>query len=127
MFTSLSANVRNILAAMPGLVFIPAPTNEILAMESSLTTPAAPILVAMSSTIDCATFMSALGTVKLMSVKPSAEVFCTIMSTFTFACASGSNRPADTPGRSGTLRTVTLASLTSVTTPEMMGSSMEGS
>ena len=71
--------------------------------------------------------MSEIGTVKLMSVCPSVEVFCTIMSTLTFAAASGSNKAADTPGRSGTPSTVTLASLTSVTTPEMIGSSIAGS
>ena len=49
------------------------------------------------------------------------------MSTLTLAAASGSNRAAETPGRSGTPRTVTLASLASVTTPEMIGSSMDGS
>jgi hypothetical protein len=65
--------------------------------------------------------MSAIGTVKLMSVVPSVEVFCTIMSTFTFAAASGSNSAAEMPGRSGTPSTVTLASLMSVTTPEMIG------
>ena len=39
--------------------------------------------------------MSALGTVKLMSVVPSVDVFCTIMSTLTLASASGSNSAAD--------------------------------
>ena len=62
-----------------------------------------------------------------MSVWPSVEVFWTIMSTLTFFAASGSNSAADTPGWSGTPSTVTFASLTSVTTPEMIGSSMEGS
>ena len=71
--------------------------------------------------------MSAIGTVKLMSVCPSVEVFCTIMSTLTLAAASGSNSAAEMPGRSGTPSTVTLASLTSVTTPEMIGSSIAGS
>ena len=71
--------------------------------------------------------MSAIGIVKLMSVWPSVEVFCTIMSTLTLAAASGSNSAAETPGRSGTPSTVTFASLTSVTTPEMIGSSIAGS
>ena len=71
--------------------------------------------------------MSALGTVKLMSVWPSVDVFWTIMSTTTLRAASGSNNAADTPGWSGTPSTVTLASLASVTTPEMIGSSMPGS
>lgn len=71
--------------------------------------------------------LSALGIVKLMSVVPSWLVFCTIMSTLTLAAASGSNSAAEMPGRSGTATTVTLASLMSVTTPEMMGSSMLGS
>ena len=46
------------------------------------------------------------------------------MSTLTLAAASGSNSAAEMPGRSGTPMTVTFASLTSVTTPEMIGSSM---
>ena len=70
-----------------------------------------------------ATTMSADGIVKLMSVAPSVDVFCTIMSTLTLAAASGSNSAAEIPGRSGTPSTVTFDSLTSVTTPEMIGSS----
>ena len=71
-----------------------------------------------------ATFMSADGIVKLMSVVPSVDVFWTIMSTFTLASASGSNSVAEIPGRSGTPSTVTFDSLLSVTTPEMIGSSI---
>ena len=127
MFTPLSANTRNILAAMPGLVFMPAPTRLILEMLALWFTPTAPISAATRATICSATAMSAFGIVKLMSVVPSFEVFCTIMSTFTLASASGSNNAAEIPGRSGTPITVTLASLVSVTTPETMGSSMPGS
>ena len=68
--------------------------------------------------------MSADGIVKLMSVVPSVDVFWTIMSTFTLASASGSNSVAEIPGRSGTPSTVTFDSLLSVTTPEMIGSSI---
>ena len=45
--------------------------------------------------------MSAIGIVKLMSVVPSVDVFCTIMSTLTLASASGSKSAADTPGLVG--------------------------
>ena len=71
--------------------------------------------------------MSAIGIVKLMSVVPWVDVFCTIMSTFTLASASGSNSAAEMPGLSGTPNTVTFASVMSVTTPEMIGSSIEAS
>jgi len=36
-FTPASASVENILAATPGCVFMPAPTSETFAMESSIT------------------------------------------------------------------------------------------
>ena len=75
MLTPSSARIRNILAAIPGLDFMPAPTREILAIASSWEIPVAPICFATSATIDSATFMSALGTVKLMSVVPSDDVF----------------------------------------------------
>ena len=127
MLTDSSASVRNILAAMPGLVFMPAPTRLILAMSASWSTPAAPISAATRLTIDSAVAMSAFGIVKLMSVLPSCDVFCTIMSTLTLAAANGSNSAAEIPGRSGTDSTVTFDSVVSVTTPEMIGSSMLGS
>src|SRR6476646_347812 len=50
---------------------------------------------------------SALCTVKVMSVKPSSDTFCTIMSTLMLAAASGPNTPAATPGLSATLSSVT--------------------
>ena len=106
---------------------MPAPTSDTLAMSPSWVTPPAPIWAATSLTTFSATAMSALGIVKEMSVVPSFEVFCTIMSTLMFDAASGSNSAAETPGRSGTALTVTLASDTSWTTAEMIGSSMFGS
>ena len=127
MFTPSSASTRNILAAMPGDDFMPAPTSDTLAMSSSCVTALAPISSETRCTIDSDWAMSAIGIVKLMSVVPSVDVFWTIMSTFTFAAASGSNSAAEMPGRSGTPSTVTLASVMSVTTPEMIGSSTEGS
>ena len=59
--------------------------------------------------------MSADGIVKLMSVDPSVDVFCTIMSSLTLASASGSNSDAEIPGLSGTPSTVTFDSPASVT------------
>ena len=96
-------------------------------MSASWFTPVAPISAATRATIDSAVTRSAFGIVKLMSVLPSCDVFCTIMSTLTLAAANGSNSAAEMPGRSGTERMVTFASLVSVTTPEMIGSSMLGS
>ena len=52
-------------------------------MSASWVTPLAPISPATRLTIVSETPMSAIGTVKLMSVWPSVEVFCTIMSTLT--------------------------------------------
>jgi hypothetical protein len=63
--------------------------------------------------------------VKLMSVLPSCDVFCTIMSTLTLAAATAEQRcgmPDVGNGEDGHLRP-----LMSVTTPEMIGSSMLGS
>ena len=108
-----SAKTRNILAATPGLVFMPAPTNDTFAISASCVTPLAPISFATRETMSSATFMSAFGIVNEMSVRPSFEVFCTIMSTLTFALASPSNNAAEIPGRSGTPTTVTFDSLAS--------------
>ncbi len=47
---------------------------------------------------------------KVMSVVPSVPMFCTIMSTLIPPSASGPKIEAATPGRSGTLTRVTLAS-----------------
>ena len=52
-----------------------------------------------------------------MSVRPSAPMFCTIMSTLTPAAASGPNSAAATPGRSGTPSTVIFASSRENATP----------
>ncbi len=54
---------------------------------------------------------------------PLVETFCTIMSRFSSASASTRNRVAAWPGLSGTPTTVTLASLRSCATPEMMACS----
>ena len=54
---------------------------------------------------------SAVGTVKVMSVvRPSSEMFWTIMSTLMPASASGPKTAAATPGLSSTPRSVILAS-----------------
>ena len=45
-----------------------------------------------------------------MSVRPSSEMFCTIMSTFTPASASGPKIAAAMPGRSATETSVIFAS-----------------
>src|SRR5205814_5692276 len=53
---------------------------------------------------------SARETVKVRSVLPSAEIFCTIMSTLIALSASGPKIAAATPGRSATRWTVIFAS-----------------
>ena len=92
---------------------MPAPTRESLTMFSSLLMPVAPTSSPTFFKIGSAVVMSPIGNVNEMSVVPSIDVFCTIMSTFTFAAASDSNKSADTPGRSGTPSKVILASPTS--------------
>jgi hypothetical protein len=54
MLTPSSASTRNILAAMPGDDFMPAPTSDTLAMSLSWVTPVAPISVGDRWTIDSA-------------------------------------------------------------------------
>ena len=122
--TLLSARTRNIFAAIPGLDFMPAPTSDNLTMFSSCETPFAPTSSPTFFKIGSAVAISPSGKVKEMSVVPSMDVFCTIMSTLTFACANDSNNNADTPGRSGTPSNVIFASPTSWTTPEIIGSSI---
>ena len=84
----------------------------------------APIFGHRSSLMRMAAARSDRGTVKEMSVAPSVEVFCTIMSTFTSSSARAPNRRAAIPGWSGTSATVTLASEVSWVTPEMMACSI---
>ena len=52
-----------------------------------------------------------------MSVRPSAQMFCTIMSTLTPPSASGPKSAAAMPGRSGTPITVIFASSREWATP----------
>ena len=69
---------------------------------------------------------SDLGSVNETSVRPVplVDTFCTIMSRFASASASARNSAAAWPGLSGTPTTVTLASLRSCATPEMIACSM---
>src|ERR671910_558373 len=53
---------------------------------------------------------SARGIVKLRSVRPSCETFCTIMSTWMPSAATALKIAAAMPGRSGTSSRVTFAS-----------------
>ena len=62
-----------------------------------------------------------------MSVVPSALAFWMIMSTTMPAAATGPKSCAASPGRSGTPRTVSLASFWSDATPATETSSMLGS
>ena len=83
-------------------------------------TPFALISVATISRIGSAAGRSVFGSVNEMSVAPSAETFCTIMSMLTPASASARKRRAAMPGLSGTASTVAFASEVSCVTPEMI-------
>ncbi len=89
--------------------------------------PPASISTTTLSTTSIVPESSSFGMVKEMSVKPSVETFCSIMSTLTLSSASARNSRAAMPGRSGTWKIVTFASETSWVTPEMIGCSMFGS
>ena len=70
---------------------------------------------------------SSRATVNEMSVSPASEVFWTIMSTLIDRSAMVPNSCAATPGRSGTPRTVTFASLVSSVTALTIACSIDGS
>ncbi len=115
------------VAATPGLDFMPAPITLTLAMWWSESTFCAPTAAAWPSHTARASSSCVWGTVKEMSVTPPSDTFCTIMSTLMSASASWRNSPAATPGRSGTPDTVTLASDRSCTTARISAASMSGS
>jgi predicted amino acid-binding ACT domain protein len=121
MFTPASASASNMSAATPGWLFIPAPISETFPMSGSHVKPAASTSAATSPRIRSAFGTSSFGSVNELSVCPSAETFCTIMSTFTPASASGRKTRAAIPGRSGTPRIVPEArKLDTVTYEEML-------
>ena len=127
MLISSSASVSNIVAAMPGCVFMPTPTRDTRATSESAVTPEAPSSSACAWAVSTATGKSVVGTVKEMSVVPRTEVFCTIMSTLIDLSARARKSRAATPGRSGTPLTVTLASEVSWVTAVTTASSMSAS
>ena len=106
---------------------MPAPMTETCATSSSAITDSAPELRDEAFGHLEAGSELVSGTVKEMSVVPSCEVFCTIMSTLIARSASPRNSEAAMPGRSGTPVMVTLASEVSLVTAETMGCSMDGS
>ena len=128
-FTPASASARKKVAETPGCERIPAPTNEILPMPGSYSRDSKPISALRASRAAITRSPSALGSVNVMSVRcvAAAETFCTIMSMLTCASATVSKMAAASPGRSGTPTTVTLASLRSCATPEMIGCSTSSS
>jgi AraC-like DNA-binding protein len=106
------ASASNIFAATPAWLRIPMPTTETLATSVSATRswklisprpwpPSSPSRPGRPGPT---------GQEKVMSVRPSSEMFCTIMSTFTPASASGPKIAAAMPGRSATEISVILAS-----------------
>ncbi len=96
-------------------------------MFSSAVYPLASRSSTTCSTTFCVRATSSFGTVNEMSVWPSVDTFCTIMSTFTESSARARNRRAAIPGRSGTCVIVIFASLRSWVTPEMIACSMTSS
>jgi hypothetical protein len=114
-----AAKASNMSAATPGLLLIPAPTSESLAIASSVSNRRAPTSATMLSSTAFTRGTSARGIVKLRSVRPSCEMFCTIMSTWIPSAATALKIDAAMPGRSGTSSRVTLASSTSRATPRI--------
>ena len=127
MLIPAAASVSNIRAATPGLVCMPAPIRLTRAMPSSADTSSAPSSPISPCATDRAPSSCSRGTVKLMSVTPSLDTFCTIMSTLTSVSASARNRRPATPGLSATPETVIFASLASWVTAEIMACSMASS
>ena len=125
MFTPSSASTANTLAATPGCERMPAPTIETLPISSWAvrSTKASPC---SGSSATRATRRSSRGIVKEISARPPAETgsFWTIMSTFTFACASASKMRAAAPGASGTPTSVIRASAVECVTAVISGCSM---
>src|SRR5437660_6104633 len=104
------ARTSNMRDAMPACVRMPMPTIDTLATSSWPATPCAPISRAVASRSPFACSKSPRDTVKVKSVVPSALAFWMIMSTTMLARAIGPKTRAASPGRSGTRRTVSLAS-----------------
>jgi hypothetical protein len=88
-------------------------------MPSSTLNPSAPMSRASAPSTVSSRGRSASGAVKDMSVVPSCDTFCTIMSTLIASAASALKIDAATPGRSGTSSIVTLASSASSAVPEI--------
>ena len=127
MLMPASASASNMSAAIPGCVFMPAPTTETFATSMSVATAVAPTSAATAPRIGSALPRSVIGTVNEMSERPATDTFWTIMSMLTPASASGRNTRAATPGWSGTPEIVTFASDTSCATPEMIAFSIKSS
>ena len=128
MLTPASASAWKNVAVMPGEERMPAPTMETLPTLSSYCRRSKPISSLSRARAVMAVWPSARGSVNEMSVSAvaAAETFCTIMSMLIWASASARKMAAASPTLSGTPTTVTLASLRSCATPEMMACSMVG-
>ncbi len=127
MLMPASARVWNIFAATPGCERMPAPTSDTFPISGSAVHPSAPISAAMRSSTCSERDRSSFGRVKVWSVRPSSDTFCTIMSTLMASPASAPNTLAATPGRSGTRRIRIIASDVSWTTPETIAFSIRSS
>ena len=110
MLMDFSARARNIVLATPVWLRMPTPTTLILATLGSTSTSVWPNPPWIAASAAWARGRSVLLMVKVMSVVPSAPMFCTIMSTLTLSSASLPKIAAATPGRSGTRRRVIFAS-----------------
>ena len=104
---------------------MPAPIKLTRAIWLLDVTPRPPISTISSSKLGTHFSKSPRGTVKEMSVTPSADTFCTIMSTSISMSAMRRNTAAATPGLSGTACKVTFASEVSCVTAEIIGFSTD--
>src|SRR5436190_15475972 len=110
MLIPLSASVWNICLATPASLRMPTPMTDILTTLGSGFSASKPSASRQPWRTSTARSRSARETVKVRSVLPSAEIFCTIMSTLIALSASGPKIAAATPGRSATRCTVIFAS-----------------
>ena len=114
------ASASNIRLAIPACERIPTPTTDILAIVASPF-----IFLAPSSCLTCSIRAYVLSkslrcTVKVKSVQPSSEIFCTIISISILALVTGPSILEATPGWSGTPLMVSCASSLLNAIPEII-------
>ena len=121
---SLSASVRNILAATPGFERIPAPINDTLPRSWFCSIVNKPSSARVLSSAAWVAGTSSVGTENDISAFPWTT-FWMIVSTFTFAAPTTSKISAATPGRSGMSDSVNTTSFSLWVTADTIGCSIE--